>query len=90
MISSHQKFAVGLSLNLRVLEVMGEEEGEGREDGEAIGAGKLGFLFRLFERAIEDLAVALRDRGTGIGSVVLEGEVEGMMMTCEFVMSRED
>ena len=66
------------------------EKGEDHQDVEGIGAGELGFQFRLFERAIEDLDVALRDRGAGLGSVVLEGEVEGVEMRCEFGMSCED
>jgi hypothetical protein len=36
------------------------------------------------------LYVALQDRGAGVWSVVLEGEVEGVEMRCEFGMSCED
>lgn len=63
-----------------------EEEGG---EFEEIGAGELGFLMRLFERAIEDLDVALRERGEGIENVALEGEVEGVSLRCEFVIGRE-
>jgi hypothetical protein len=89
-IASQRKFTVALGLSLRILPEEGGEKGEDHQDVEGIGAGELGFLFRLFERAIEDLDVALRDKGAGIGSVVLEGEVEGVEMRCEFGMSCED
>lgn len=88
-IASQRKFTVALGLSLRIVPEEGEK-GEDHQDVEGIGAGELGFQFRLFERAIEDLDVALRDRGAGLGSVVLEGEVEGVEMRCEFGMSCED
>jgi hypothetical protein len=68
----------------------GGEKGEDHQDVEWIGAGEVGFLFRLFARAIEDLYVALQDKGARVWSVVLEGEVEGVEMRCEFGMSCED
>jgi hypothetical protein len=89
-IDSQRNFTVALGLSLRMLPEEGGEKGEDHQDVEGIGAGELGFLFRLFERAIEDLDVALQDSGAGIWSMVLEGEVEGMEMRCEFGMSCED
>jgi len=89
-IDSKRDFAVALSLSLRLLPGEGGGKGKDHQDVELIGAGELGFLFRLFARAIEGLDVALQDGGAGVWSVVLEGEVEGVEMRCEFGMSCED
>ena len=71
---------------VRVDDVM--EDVKGPEEAR-IGRDELGFLARLFEKAIRDLDDALRKQKRGIENVLLEAEVEGLGMKCEFVMSRE-
>jgi len=65
------------------------EDMEGGKEAR-IGRAELAFLTRLFETAIADLDDALRENERGIATVVLEGEVEGVSMRCEFAMSREE
>ena len=60
------------------------------EEGARIGRAELGFLVRLFEKAIRDLDEALRTDTRGIENVVLEAEVDGVGMKCEFVMSGDE
>jgi hypothetical protein len=68
-----------------------EAEGDwGEDEIWRIGGGELGFLVRLFEKAIEDLDGVLREEKRGIGSVRLEAEVDGVGIRCEFVRFREE
>jgi hypothetical protein len=63
------------------------KEAEDRDEIEGMSHVQLGFLMKLFERAIENLSGALRDKGAEIGTVVLEGELDGVLMRCEFGVS---
>jgi hypothetical protein len=78
-----RKCTVDLSVTLEV----GNGVQEGGEEIEGMSHGQLGFLMKLFARAIENLSGALRDRGAEIGTVVLEGELDGVLMKCEFGVS---
>ncbi|KAH7324032.1 hypothetical protein BKA65DRAFT_511941 [Rhexocercosporidium sp. MPI-PUGE-AT-0058] len=60
------------------------------EEGARIDRAELGFLVRLFGKAIRDLDEALRTDTRGIENVVLYAEVDGVGMKCEFVMSRDE
>lgn len=83
---SHQfpprKCTVDLDVTLEV-----GKEAEDREEIEGMSHEQLGFLMKLFERAIENLSGALRDKSAEIGTVVLGSELDGVLMRCEFGVS---
>jgi hypothetical protein len=77
-----QKCTVDLNVMLEV-----GNEAEDRDEIEGMSHEQLGFLMKLFERAIENLSGALEDKGAEIGTVVLGGEVDGVLIRCEFGLS---
>jgi hypothetical protein len=74
-----RKCTVDLNVTLEV-----GNEAEDREETEGMSHSQLGFLMKLFERAIENLSGALKDKGVEIGTVVLGGELDGVLIRCEF------
>lgn len=74
-----RKCTVDLNVTLEV-----GEEADDREEIEGMAHEQLGFLMKLFERALENLSGTLRDKGAEIGTVVLGGELDGVLMRCEF------
>lgn len=54
---------------------------------EEIGAGELGVIVRLFERAIQEIDIGVRENLAQMRSVVLEGELEGVALSADFSLS---
>jgi hypothetical protein len=74
------------TVDLNVMLEVGNEV-EDRDEIEGMSHAQLGFLMKLFERAVENLSGALKDKGAEIGTVVLGGEVDGVLIRCEFGVS---
>jgi predicted Zn-dependent protease len=77
-----RKCTVDLDVTLEV-----GNEAEDRDEIEGMSHGQLGFLMKLFERAIENLSGALKDQDVEIGTVVLGGELDGVLIRCGFGVS---
>ena len=72
-------FNLTFNIELAPLDTLrsGEEEERGRVMG--IGEDELGALIRLFERALQELDVAVREKGEGgVGRVVLQTRIDGV------------
>jgi hypothetical protein len=76
---SSRKCTVDLNVTLEV-----GNEAEDRDEIEGMSHAQLGFLMKLFERAVDNLSGALKEKGAEVGTVVLGGELDGVLMRCEF------